>query len=65
MSKSDLYKKLSGEEFNKLYKNKKLYKLTNELELHNGFQYYDGLNCDTVDFNPNSTCSAGDYILQN
>src|SRR5579872_5162141 len=52
-------KELSGIEFNDLYKNTHLIKLTNETELHNNFQFKDGLNIDTVDFNATKECSPG------
>ena len=35
------------------------YRLTNEDECHNGFQYRDGLNVDTVPFDPSGTCRPG------
>ena len=37
----------------------KLYRLTNEDEKHNGFQYHDGLNVDTQPFNPSGDCEPG------
>ena len=37
----------------------KLYRLTNEDEKHNGFQYHDGLNVDTEPFNPVGDCEPG------
>jgi hypothetical protein len=50
---------LSGRDFNELYPNTKFYKLTNQLETHNGFKYTDGLNNDTILFNPYGSCSPG------
>ena len=50
---------LTGEEFNKFYCDTFFYKLTNETEKHHNFQYQDGLNVDTVEFNPVGKCSAG------
>jgi hypothetical protein len=38
---------------------KKYYKLTNELEIHNGVQYYDGLNVDILPFAENGSCCKG------
>jgi len=35
------------------------YKILNETECHNGFQFQDGLNIDTVPFNPTGTCLEG------
>jgi len=37
----------------------KNYKITCENEIHNGFQFHDGLNIDTVPFNPNGSCKPG------
>src|ERR1051325_8405242 len=61
---------LSGKKFNKKYHNKEFYKLTNELENHNGFQFKTGLNTDIIKFNPISECKPGgiyftelDYVL--
>lgn len=49
----------SGEKFNKLYKDISFVKLTNSNECHNGFRFKDGLNIDTVDFNPIEECRPG------
>ena len=49
----------SGEDFNKLFPDTKFVKLTSETENHNGFQFNDGLNVDTMSFNPFGTCLAG------
>ena len=51
----------SGKEFNLYVKetNKKLVRLTNESENHNGFQYKTGLNIDTLPFNPLGSCKPG------
>jgi len=38
---------LTGIEFKQLYPNTLFYKLTNETENHNGFQFKTGLNIDT------------------
>jgi hypothetical protein len=35
------------------------YKITNENECHRGLQYHDGLNIDTVPFNPSGDCEPG------
>ena len=37
----------------------RLYRLTYEDEKHNGFQYQDGLNVDTLPFNPSGECEPG------
>ena len=50
---------LSGEEFKRLNKGKKFYKLTTFDELHNGFQFRDNLNVDIVEFNPLGECKGG------
>ena len=50
---------LSGTEFNEKYKNINFYKLTNKSEIHNKFQFKDGINIDTISFNPHSSCKAG------
>jgi hypothetical protein len=50
---------VSGEEFKKLYPNTTFYKLTNDIECHNGFQFNDGLNIDHVKFDPTDECKGG------
>jgi hypothetical protein len=50
---------LTGSEFKAKYSKTKFYKLTNESEIHNGFHYVDGLNIDTLKFNPSGQCSSG------
>lgn len=55
----ELFAVVSGKKFNELYKDTKFVKLTNGPEIHNGFQFVDGLNIDTVEFNPTSQCCAG------
>jgi len=52
-------KVLSGKEFNELYKDNTFYKLTNDEENHNGFQFKDGMNVDNILFNPTKKCSPG------
>ena len=44
-----------------LYQNfgTEFFRLTNETENHNGFQYKTGINRDTVEFNPSGECKAG------
>ena len=39
--------------------NVKCYRLTNKNECHNGFQYRDGLNVDTIPFTPEGQCQPG------
>jgi len=34
-------------------------KIFNRDDCHHGFQFHDGLNVDTVPFNPNGTCQPG------
>jgi len=41
------------------------YKLFNQFENHCGFQYHDGLNVDTNEFNPTGTCSKGGLYFFN
>lgn len=57
----ELFKVYSGEEFNRIANEQqiKFYKLTNFDEYHNSFQFNDGLNIDTVPFNPLHQCSPG------
>ena len=50
---------LTGEQFNKTYKNRKFVKLTNLFENHNGYQFQTGLNIDSIPFNPSSYCQSG------
>jgi hypothetical protein len=50
---------LTGIKFKADYPDTKFYKLTNKLELHNGFQFVDGINIDTQEFNPSGQCSSG------
>ena len=50
---------LSGTKFNKIYKNINFYKLTNKSEIHNGFQFKNGINKDTIPFNPRGSCRPG------
>ena len=37
----------------------KFYKFTNEQENHHGLQYHDGLNIDSLPFNPSGDCKPG------
>lgn len=50
---------VTGSEFNKIYAGSTFVKLTNSVEKHFNFQYNDGLNIDTIEFNPSHVCSAG------
>ena len=50
---------LTGKEFNEKYANTRFVKLTNKEENHNGYQFKDGLNIDTIPFNTKKECSAG------
>ena len=43
----------------------KYYKITNKEENHNGFQYKDGLNIDTIEFDPNGSCRPGGLYYTN
>jgi len=42
-----------------LLNKKKLYKILSENEIHNNFQYKEGLNIDSVKFNPEGSCEPG------
>ena len=59
LSELKLYTEYSGAEFNKIYKDTKLYKFLNDDLKHYDFEYRHGLNGDTKQFNPTSTCSEG------
>ena len=50
---------ISGSEFKLKYPNTDFYKLTNEDENHNEFQFKDGLNIDSNTFNPTGSCTKG------
>src|SRR5579872_7381968 len=50
---------LSGKEFNNIFTDVNLVKLTNETENHQGFQFADGLNVDTHKFTPFGICAPG------
>ena len=54
-----LFSTLSGKEFLKLYPETKFYKITNQKENHNNFQYKDGINEDILEFNPSSENEKG------
>ena len=54
-----VYKEYSGQDFNKILGAKKLYRFTYHDEIHNGFQYKDGLNIDHLEFYPYGTCGSG------
>jgi hypothetical protein len=56
---ANLYETMTGKEFKELYPNKLFYKITNELECHNNFQYKDGLNEDIIKFYPCGKCMPG------
>jgi len=52
-------KVLNGSEFNSLFSDQTFVKLTNRTETHNKFQFVDGLNVDTIQFNPRGNCEPG------
>ena len=54
---------ISGTQFNELYKGESLVKLTNGQRIHNGFEFKEGLNVDTIDFNPIDQCSPGGFYF--
>ena len=53
----------TGGDFNTLLGKTELYKLTNETELHNGYQFVDGLNIDTIKFDPTEECKKGGIYI--
>jgi hypothetical protein len=61
MEKFIKYHNYSGEEFNKIVNenNLILVKVLNDEEKHNGYQYNEGLNIDTVDLNSKGECKKG------
>ena len=53
-------KEITGKQFNEIFKNDTFYKFTNNEENHYGYQYIDGLNIDTNEFDINrGDCSKG------
>lgn len=57
----EIHKVYTGKEFNEIAirYGMKFYKFTNHNEIHHGFQIRDGLNVDTIEFNPRGECQAG------
>ena len=55
---------LTPQEKSKL-NNKKLYKILSENEVHNNFQYHEGLNVDTQPFNPKGSYEPGGLYFSN
>jgi len=53
---------ISGKEFNKKYANTQFCKLMYKDEIHYGFQYVDGLNCDTRKFDATIEYGNGLYF---
>jgi|SRR6185437_12849270 len=54
-----LFQVYSGEEFNLVTKGMVFIKLTNKSEIHNDYEFHDGLNIDIVPFNPTGECKRG------
>jgi hypothetical protein len=52
------YQYLLGKDFKATY-GEEFYKMLNDQGKHGGFQYQDGLNIDTVPFNPFGSCQKG------
>ena len=52
-------KEYTGQEFNEILGSKKLYRFTRYDEIHNDFQYNDGLNVDHLEFYPHDACKPG------
>src|SRR5579872_6169715 len=49
----------TGSQFNKIFKGVKFVKLTNANEIHNSYQFKDGLNIDNIPFKPIGECEPG------
>ena len=43
---------------------KKLFKLTNSTSIHNGYEYKEGLNVDTLPWNYNQCSNGGFYVTE-
>lgn len=56
---------LTGEQYNKYFSHIKQYKITNEKNTHNKFEFKEGINDDTENFNPLSYCNNGIYFSPN
>lgn len=54
---------IDGEEFNKMYGEVHLVKLTTASRIHNGFEFKEGLNEDIHDFNPEEGCVKGGFYF--
>lgn len=52
-----------GKDFNEKYGSENYIKLTRENCIHHNFQYKEGLNEDTNEFNPDKTCEYGGLFL--
>ena len=52
-------KEITGKLFNELIGETKIYKILNNTLCHYNFQYKEGLNIDTVVFNPTNKCQSG------
>ena len=57
-------KEITGKQFNEIFKNNTFYKFTNDEEIHYGYQYVDGLNIDTNEFDikGGECCKGGLYF---
>lgn len=58
------YDEMSGKEFNEMYPDADLIKLTNIDEIHNGFAFNDGLNIDTEEFVPKICLGGGFHFVE-
>jgi|SRR5579872_7193541 len=56
-------KTISGEKFSALFSDILFVKLTNESEIHNGYQYHDGFNSDMHEFSHDKDCSKGGFYF--
>ena len=59
MSTFTVFREYTGYDFNRILGSKKLYRFTKDNEIHNDFQYKDGLNIDHLEFYPYETCTKG------
>lgn len=56
---SIIHSEISGNDFNELCGDVKLFKFLNDELTHHDFTYKEGLNIDFVKFNPHNTCQRG------
>ena len=54
---------ITGQQFNEQCGCLPFVKLTNESCIHNGLEFKEGLNKDTMEFNSEKICGPGGYIF--